>query len=140
MLLLRGSEIICAPDDQILVGVTLSIIHKACYQRGLDIVRRHVTVIDFLTCDGVVMTGTSVGALPVAELVVGYWSDAPHSEGPMALAQRLRESLGDDGWTAVENCVELSRVSDGTIAIIRKQTAQQPLYVAIREAYESQLE
>lgn len=64
----KGNEIYTAPPGEVLVGITRNKILDACTNLGVNIVEEHVHVDKLGEFDGVFMTGTSVGGLPISTI------------------------------------------------------------------------
>jgi branched-subunit amino acid aminotransferase/4-amino-4-deoxychorismate lyase len=79
------------PDDHILVGISLGVVHELAGKLGVPFMRRRMTVEDLLQADEVMLASTSVCLLPVVSCdgrAIG-----PGMPGPMH--QRLLSAWGD---------------------------------------------
>jgi branched-subunit amino acid aminotransferase/4-amino-4-deoxychorismate lyase len=64
----RGQEGLSSPpDDHILVGISLGVVHELAGRLGIPWMRRRLTVDELRTADEVMLTSTSVCLLPVVE-------------------------------------------------------------------------
>ena len=64
-------------DEDILIGITLLAVKRECAAAGIPFHQRKLRLSDVLQADAVAMLGTSVGVLPIKEVVVGL-SELPN--------------------------------------------------------------
>jgi branched-subunit amino acid aminotransferase/4-amino-4-deoxychorismate lyase len=55
------------PDDNVLVGISLGVVHELAGRLGIPFMRRRITVDELRTADEVMLASTSICLLPVAE-------------------------------------------------------------------------
>jgi branched-subunit amino acid aminotransferase/4-amino-4-deoxychorismate lyase len=55
------------PDENVLVGISLGVVHELAGRLGIPFMRRRITVDELRTADEVMLTSTSVCLLPIAE-------------------------------------------------------------------------
>jgi branched-subunit amino acid aminotransferase/4-amino-4-deoxychorismate lyase len=55
------------PDENVLVGISLGMVHELAGRLGIPFMRRRITVDELRTADEVLLTSTSICLLPVAE-------------------------------------------------------------------------
>lgn len=66
--LVKKDKVYTAPAGEVLLGITRKKILKACEDLSFDIVEQHVHIDQLGEFEGVFMTGTSVGVLPIATI------------------------------------------------------------------------
>jgi len=55
------------PDENVLVGISLGVVHELAGRLGIPFMRRRITIDELRTADEVMLTSTSICLLPVAE-------------------------------------------------------------------------
>lgn len=63
----QGEGLSSPPDDHILVGISLGVVHELAGRLGIPFMRRRISVADLAAADEVMLTSTSVCVLPVVE-------------------------------------------------------------------------
>jgi branched-chain amino acid aminotransferase len=65
MFFIKGNEAYTAPKGEVLLGVTRANILKACESLDVNIVEKNLKLEELNNIDGIFMSGTSVGVLPI---------------------------------------------------------------------------
>jgi branched-chain amino acid aminotransferase len=63
----EGEGLSTPPEDHVLVGITLGVIHELAGRLGIPFMRRRIDVADLRAADEVLLASTSMCALPVVE-------------------------------------------------------------------------
>lgn len=66
----KDAAVLSSEDEDILIGITLTAVQRVCGKLGIPFHKRKLRLSDVLEADAVAMLGTSVGVLPIRELVV----------------------------------------------------------------------
>lgn len=66
----KDAAVLSSVDEDILIGITLTAVQRVCGKLGIPFHKRKLRLSDVLEADAIAMLGTSVGVLPVRELVV----------------------------------------------------------------------
>ncbi|NBI05923.1 aminotransferase class IV [Senegalia massiliensis] len=65
MFFIKENEVYTAPKGEVLLGVTRANILKACESLDVNIVEKNLKIEELNNIDGIFMSGTSVGVLPI---------------------------------------------------------------------------
>ena len=66
----KDAAVLSSEDEDILIGITLTAVQRVCGRLGIHYHKRKLRLSDVLEADAIAMLGTSVGVLPMRELVV----------------------------------------------------------------------
>jgi branched-subunit amino acid aminotransferase/4-amino-4-deoxychorismate lyase len=89
---LRGIAVVESLDEDVLLGVTRTAVERVCAAHGVPVVKRVIRDADVRAALGMALTGTSLGVLPVREVVNFADGDAPRER--VTFASAVPEALG----------------------------------------------